>query len=146
MSSLDIPIGDEGGDTFADVVESPERQDNDLLEKLQAEQLKSVLWPLVDDLPGRSAEVLRDRFQKNLSFREIASKAGITDTEVRRWQRKGLQGLRRPSAMRQLRPFIDYNTDYDIVYSEALHGNGAERFNTTWTSSTERVAISELER
>lgn len=146
VSSLDVPIGDEGSDTFSDIVESPERQDNDLLEELQAEQLKSVLWPLVDDLPGRSAEVLRDRFQKNLSFREIAGKAGITDVQARRWQAKGLRELRSPSAIRQLRPFIDHNTDYDIVYSEALHGNGAERFNTTWTSSTERVAISELER
>lgn len=142
VSSLDIPIGDEGGDTFADVVESPERQDNDLLEELQAEQLKSVLWPLVDELPGRSAEVLRSRFQDDLSLQDAARKIGITDTEVRRWQRKGLQGLRRPSAMRQLLPFVGYDT----VYSEALRGNGAERFNTTWTSSTERVAISELER
>lgn len=142
VSSLDIPIGDEGGDTFADVVESPERQDNDLLEKLQAEQLKSVLWPLVDELSGRSAEVLRSRFQDDLSLQDAARKIGITDTEVRRWQRKGLQGLRRPSAMRQLLPFVGYDT----VYSEALRGNGAERFNTTWTSSTERVAISELER
>ena len=141
-SSLDIPIGDEGGDTFADVVESPERQDDDLLEKLQAEQLKSVLWPLVDELPGRSAEVLRSRFQDDLSLQDAARKIGITDTEFRRWQRKGLQGLRRPSAMRQLLPFVGYDT----VYSEALRGNGAERFSTTWTSSTERIAISELER
>lgn len=28
-------------------------------------------------------------------------------------------------------------------YNQALRGNGAEHFNRTWTSSTERIALEE---
>lgn len=47
--------------------------------------------------------------------------------------------LRKPSMSNELKPFI---WD-DYVYNQALRGNGAEHFNRTWTSSTERIALEE---
>ena len=58
---------------------------------------------------------------------------------VRQWQSKGLRELRKPSMSNELKPFI---WD-DYVYNQALRGNGAEHFNRTWTSSTERIALEE---
>ena len=52
---------------------------------------------------------------------------------------KGLRELRKPSMSNELKPFI---WD-DYVYNQALRGNGAEHFNRTWTSSTERIALEE---
>lgn len=63
---------------------------------------------------------------------------GIAETG-REWQSKGLRELRKPSMSNELKPFI---WD-DYVYNQALRGNGAEHFNRTWTSSTERIALEE---
>lgn len=123
----------------SDVVACPDCSENEILDKIQAEQLKTVIWTIVDDLPGIAPEVLRARFQEDLTLKETAARVGTTVEAVRQWQSKGLRELRKPSMSNELKPFI---WD-DYVYNQALRGNGAEHFNRTWTSSTERIALEE---
>lgn len=125
--------------TLCDVVACPDCSENEILDKIQAEQLKTVIWTIVDDLPGIAPEVLRARFQEDLTLKETAARVGTTVEAVRQWQSKGLRELRKPSMSNELKPFI---WD-DYVYNQALRGNGAEHFNRTWTSSTERIALEE---
>lgn len=139
MGSLDVPVGENEESTLCDVVACPDCSENEILDKIQAEQLKTVIWALVDDLPGKAPEVLRARYQEDLTLKETATRVGITIEAVRQWQNKGLRELRKPSRSNELRPFI---WD-DYVYNQALRGNGAEHFNRTWTSSTERIALEE---
>lgn len=69
---------------------------------------------------------------------------GISGKEVEPWNSQGIaetgRELRKPSMSNELKPFI---WD-DYVYNQALRGNGAEHFNRTWTSSTERIALTNL--
>ena len=111
-----------------------------ILDKIQAEQLEKVIWALVDDLPGECPEVLRSRYQENLTLKETAARIGTTIEAVRQWQSKGLRELRKPSRSNELKPFI---WD-DYVYNRSFHGNGVGSFNRTWTSSTERIALEDL--
>lgn len=137
MGSLDIPAGEDGDNTLCDLVESPNNPENDILDKIQAEQLKTVIWGLVDDLPGMCPETIRARYQESLTFKEVAEKLGITIEAARQWQAKGLRELRKPARSNELMPFI--RDDY--IYNQALHGNGVGNFKRTWISSTERVAL-----
>lgn len=139
MGSLDVPVGENEESTLCDVVACPDCSENEILDKIQAEQLKTVIWTIVDDLPGIAPEVLRARFQEDLTLKETAARVGTTVEAVRQWQSKGLRELRKPSMSNELKPFI---WD-DYVYNQALRGNGAEHFNRTWTSSTERIALEE---
>lgn len=139
MGSLDVPVGENEESTLGDLVACPHCPENEILDKMQAEQLKTVIWFLVDDLPGIAPEVLRARFQEDLTLKETAARVGTTIEAVRQWQSKGLRELRKPSRSNELKPFI---WD-DYVYNQALRGNGAEHFNRTWTSSTERIALEE---
>ena len=139
MGSLDVPVGENEESTLCDVVACPDCSENEILDKIQAEQLKTVIWTLVDDLPGMAPEVLRARFQEDLTLKETAARVGTTIEAVRQWQSKGLRELRKPFRSNELKPFI---WD-DYVYNQALRGNGAEHFNRTWTSSTERIALEE---
>ena len=140
MGSLDVPVGENEESTLCDLVACPDCSENAILDKIQAEQLEKVIWALVDDLPGECPEVLRARYQEDLTLKETAARIGTTIEAVRQWQSKGLRELRKPSRSNELKPFI---WD-DYVYNRSFHGNGVGSFNRTWTSSTERIALEDL--
>ena len=82
------------------------------------------------------------RYQKNMSLSMIGREYGTTPEAVRQIHAKALRELRRPRNSRRLRPFLG---EAGQIYSAALVGNGVSRFNQTWTSSTERVALELVE-
>lgn len=126
--------------TLGDVVRDPADHYESVLDDVQQEQLKEILWPLVEELPGKAPETLRLRYQEGMSLKEAGEHMGISLEAVRQWQSKGLKELRKPSRSNRLQPFYE-----DEIYSRGLAGNGIGNFNRTWTSSTERTAIRILE-
>ena len=141
LASLDSPVtGIDGGkDTVAgDLVPSDEDMEWETLERLDHEHLCDVLWDCVGSLEGRQPDVIRRRFRDRETFQNIGDEWGTTAEEVRKQESKALRELRRPSISNRLRPFLP---ECDRIYSMALVGNGVERFNRTWTSSTELVAL-----
>ena len=141
LGSLDSPVkGIDGGDdtTIGDMVASAEDMEGDVVERMQQEQLKAELWDCVDSLPGQQPAVIRMRFQENMTMEAIGQEYGTSGEAVRQMQAKALRELRKPRYAKRLRPFLP---DADRIYSMALVGNGAGKFNLTWTSSTERVAL-----
>lgn len=141
LGSLDSPVkGLDGGEdtTVGDMVASAEDMEGDTVERVQQEQLKAELWDCVDSLPGQQPAVLRKRYQDGITLGAISQECGTTLAAVRQIQAKALRELRKPRYAKRLRPFLP---DADRIYSMALVGNGAGKFNRTWTSSTERVAL-----
>lgn len=141
LASLDSPVaGIDGGEdaTLGDLVSSGDDLEGDALDRLDHERLCSILWDCVDSLEGQQPDVLRQRYQGGLTLSEIGHKHGTTPEAVRQIHAKALRELRKPRHCDRLRPFLP---GADRIYNMALHGNGAEQFNRTWTSSTERVAL-----
>ena len=136
IASLDTPLTDEGGtDTLIDMIPDENNAMSDVIDDMQQEELKAVIWEVVDSLPGKQGAVIRARFQRGQTLKETGAELGVTLERVRTVQNEGLRGLRRGHRARVLREY--YEGD---VYNAALHGSGVEHFNRTWTSSTERVA------
>ncbi len=144
LGSLDSPVtgldGEEDG-TVGDMVASGEDLEGDALERMECEELRRELWSCVDSLPGRQSEVLRMRYQKDMTLGAIGQEYDTTPEAVRQIHAKALRELRKPRHSKRLKPFLP---EADRIYSAALMGNGVSRFNTTWTSSTERVALKRL--
>lgn len=141
LGSLDSPVKglDAGEDTtVGDMVASAEDIEGDAVERMQREQLCAVLWECVDSLPGQQTEVIRKRYQDGMTLGAIGQEYGTTPEAVRQIHSKALRELRKSQYAKRLRPFLP---DADRIYNMALVGNGAESFNRTWTSSTERVAL-----
>lgn len=136
IASLDVPVGDNGDNSLYDLLPGAADEEEEILDRIQKEQLCAVLWNVVDTLPGEQPQILRARYQEGMTLKEIARKKGITPEAVRQWEQKGLKELRKPSRSRKLRPFFE-----DRIYSMALKGNGVRSFQRTWTSSTERAAM-----
>ena len=144
IGSLDSPVegteGDEAG-TLGDMVAGSEDVEGAALDKIEAGQLRAVLWQEVDSLPDRQPEVLRARYQGGRTLKEVGAVLGVSVEAARQIERKALRGLRRSSRSRKLLPFLP-----EAVQAQAYRHNGAAEFNRTWTSSTERAALLEMER
>ena len=139
--SLDAPVTDLDGKentTLGELIAADENQEEEVLERVQQEQLCKVLWSCVDSLPGRQAEVVRHRYQEGKTLKQIGEAIGMTTEAVRQWESKALKELRKPSRAWLLLPFLPESED---IYSQAIRGGGSVSFNRTWTSSTERVAL-----
>lgn len=146
IGSLDVPIGEDEDCSLYDLIpgsmDEEEQVESIVLEKVQKEELCAVVWPLVDSLTDDQAKTIRARYQDNMTFREIAEDQGVSEEMARQRERQGLRELRKPSKSKLLRPFLP---DDNRIYSMGLQGNGVGSFNRTWTSSTERAALQELE-
>lgn len=140
-ASLDTPIGEDGEDTISDLQPGAADVEGSVLDAVQKEQLKAVIWPLVDTLPGKQPAVIRMRYQEGLTLRECGERLGLALQGIRTHENNALRSMRHGSRAKQLRPFLD-----DYIYSRGTQGNGTGTFNRTWTSSTERVALKLAER
>lgn len=140
IQSLDgFVIQEDDGITIADLVSAADDVEETVLDRIQKEELKEVLWEIVDDLGEDQADVIRARYQEKRTLKDIAEKNKCAIEWVRQQEKKALNRLRIPSRANKLKPFYD-----GVIFDQALKGNGVARFNTTWTSSTERVALEML--
>lgn len=144
LGSLDAPVKgfEEEGFTVGDGVPSGENIEGDALNRLQHEQLKEVIWDCVDSLHGRQPEVIRKQYQDNMTLEAIGEEYGVSREAIRQDQARALRELRKPKWSKRLRPFLPED---ERIYCMSLSGTGAERFNQTWTSSTERAVIAREE-
>lgn len=141
VKSLDAPIkGAEGEEdtTLGELAASATDPCEELLDRLEQEELCSILWQCVDGLPGKQPDVIRSRYKDNMTMKQCGQFCGISEAEVRKQQLKALRSLRSGENAKKLRPFLPGDA---WIYSGALIGNGVDHFNQTWTSSTERVAL-----
>lgn len=140
LSSLDSPVtGVDGGEdaTLGELTASAENLEEDVLERIEQEQLQAVLWGCVGELPGQQPEVIRMRYQENMTREQVGQCCGIPTEAARQMEYKALRELRKPCNSEKLRPF--YPAAW--IYSMGMSGTGVEAFRRTWTSSTERAAM-----
>lgn len=143
LRSVDMLLTvDEDSVTVGDMVADDVDIEEEVLDNVQREQLKAIIWPLVDALPGNQGQVLRQRFQENKTLKETGEEIGVTIERVRQIEHNAMRGLRCSRNAKILRTFLDD----EKIYNMGLSGNGLKRFNRTWTSSTERAALYMLDK
>ena len=139
--SLDKRIGEDEDTTLQELVSDQKDHYEQTLENVQREQLKAVIWPMVDNLEEQQSAVIRMRFQDNLTLKETGEVLGVTHAYVRVLQEKGLRKLRLPKYTDILRTFLEDGE----IRSRGMQGTGVQSFKRTGTSATERVALWRLE-
>lgn len=141
--SLNAPMaGANDGDDleYMDTLTAGDVLEDEVADKVDGEALSALLWGYVDELPDNQPEIIKRRYRNDQTFTQIAKAQGTEGYVIRREYDKAMRHLR-SVASENLRPFLSEAEECDRIYSAALAGNGVERFNQTWTSSTERMAL-----
>lgn len=136
--SLDAPVtgGEDGGEdmTYIDTIEDPQDLCGEVEEAIYTTQLHAALDSAIGEhLTARQAEIMREQYWQNKSASAIARERGVSFQNVTQQLHRGLQLLRRSSAARSLRDFLDEENLYA--------GTGLRRFNVTGTSAVERAVL-----
>lgn len=140
-ASLDGYISSEDGDTtLADTLASDEDIEESVLDGVMKEQMQEGLWKVVDSLPGKQSDMIRKRYIDNMTLNDIGIECNTTISRVRSGIQKGLRTLR-SYRREELLSFLD-----DNIESLAYKGCGVDKFNHTWTSSTERAAFEDMNK
>ena len=113
IASLDVPADEEGEGSLYDLLPAAGNEEEEILNRIQREQICAVLWPMVDALPDQQPETLRARYQEGRTLKDIAQDRKTSPTAVRQQELKGLKELRNPRRKRQLWPFLE-----DMLYSK----------------------------
>lgn len=145
--SLDHPldVSDARSETFGDIVPDPidpfEAVDNALYNKGLHERLEAI----IDTLPHEGAEIIRGKYWRNETTKELAARMKRTEKQIRAkcWccESQLRRAARHTWPGRQLQEYINMNTPWYLQVS-------VSQFNATHTSAVERIVIrrEELER
>lgn len=143
IQSLDMSVGEDEDCTVGDLLPGSAAVEGDVLDRVEQEELRAVLWGTVDTLPEKQAAAIRMRYQQSRTLKQIGEKLGCSVEMARTHERKALRELRKPSRAKKLKPFFP-EADRQRIYSRAISGTGLTSFEHSWTSATEREAIKKL--
>lgn len=136
--SLNEPLGEDSDDAvLADTVPAPGDLAEDATDRIFLEQRAAAVWEAVDSLPEMQATAIRWRYQTDLTYREIAQRMDTKESAVRTAHDSGIRAIRHGKSMKQLKRFWEETNPFRRI--------GAQTFFRTQTSSTESLALRELE-
>lgn len=106
IRSLDAPLlGEENeSTTLADTVTSKLSIENDIVEKVAMEQIKSDLWNIVSVVlrDEKLIKIIKLRYVNKCTLKEIGAFIGISNEQVRQYEEKALKKLRNNSRTKHL--------------------------------------------
>ena len=105
---------------------------------IQNEQLKVILWEIVDSLDSDQARVIHEKFQNNANSIETAAIMGTTPNVIKTLENRAFRELRKHKNTKRLESFFMSDSR---IYSISSNHISLSSFNRTWTSSTERAVL-----
>ena len=135
-TSEPIKIGDDEME-LESLIPDPSDPISEIDQKIESEELNAVLWNIVDGLPDREPDVIRKRYQGELSVKECAADMGITPAEVSSLHNKALNQMRAWKIRKRLEEFYEP----DNLASISLRHVTRSAFIRDRISSTEKAVL-----
>lgn len=135
VSSLDVPIDSDDDITMEQILPGCDGIEDEILDNQNENDLKSVLWSMVDNLPSIQPEVIKMVYSDGMKRKDVAESIGSTEKDVRREESKALISLRHPRNASRLKMYMP-----DYVPGR-FSNVSIRQFNNTWTSQVERDAF-----
>ena len=133
-TSLDIPLDtEEEGETLEDITPSPYNLEEACINDLFTEEIKERVNECISLLSEADQELIKKRYIEEMALSEIDP-----DKSTSRNKQRVDKAFRRLQRIGQIKLASMHR---EIIYNKALQSNGAEQYNRTWTSSTERIVL-----
>lgn len=136
IGSLDSYISEDDNMTVGDSVPADMDVESSVLDEIEREELKNIIWPMVDDLPEEQGQVIHLLYREGKTLKYIGELLGVPGGHVQGIKQKALRELRKSKRKKELYAFLP-----EVLGSMAYGHNGLGEFNCTWTSSTELTAL-----
>ncbi len=137
IRSLYEPVqGLEGDINIGDTVPSGEDMEEDVIRRLDREQMSRELWLAVDQLPGDQPAVLRMVYGDGMTRIKAGEVLGYGNGKVGIEERRALNALRKPHRCKKFRAYFE-----EYLSAAPIHHVGVRRFNETWTREVEQEAL-----
>lgn len=112
--SLDAPLGDEDGDTVADL--QPDSGSTAPFESVEQQmylaRLREVLDKALSELPPQLEAVIRQRYFETATFEQIAETLEVSTSRAQQLEEKALCALREQPHRDNLETFVESRTPY----------------------------------
>lgn len=104
ISSLDIPVSDEGNKSIVDFIADPDASFADDIPEVEAlQQDCTALLEEIDKLPDKQRQAITLTAKCGLTFRDAAKVMGCSDTTAKSWADKGAALVRKTPNGRRIR-------------------------------------------
>ena len=107
-TSLDIPVGEDGDTTLAELIEAPDAVNPHAA--AEAASLRACVAEALSELSPREERILRMRFGIGMSdhtLEQVGQMFGVTRERIRQIEAKALEKLRAPTRLRKLSTFAE---------------------------------------
>lgn len=108
VSSLDVPISDDGETSFGDII--PDPNSSNPYTALESEAESQIIEDVLSTLSSKEASVLKMRFgieqAKPMTLEEVGNHFGVSKERVRQIENKALRKLRNPIRANALREVL----------------------------------------
>ena len=140
LDSLDAVLPGTDSLTLADTVTSEEDFAADETDQLLLEEIKKKLWENLDRLKEQQKTAVVEMIMKCRTAEEIAKDMNISFQRICQLKTEGIKQIRKSKDF----PWLQ-EAAFDL-YGLATRGVGAGSFFRTWSSTTERAALHDLQR
>lgn len=134
-STSEVIGGEEDDLTLEDIIPAEGDAYEEVIEKIQHEQLSDTLWACVDGLNPQQTEVVRGHFKDGKTLKECGELLGVSTERVRQIEQNALRELRKSRNVKRLRPYL---TD-QAAYTMGLKYNGIGSFKRCGSSQERAV-------
>lgn len=139
LDSLERPLPGVEDLTLSDTIQDDFSVSDEVTDKVLAEDIKAEIWSILDALKPDHRTALIETVMKCRTLADVAQDMNVTGSRVAQLRDIAIRNIRRMRAFKKLK------TDYEDLYSLALHGSGLSTFRITRTSSTEAAALRLIE-
>ena len=140
IKSIDKEYSSSDGDSYTllDTIPDSRNHYEDVLNKVNNEQLSNVLSEALADINPVQADSIKYHYYDNMTYKDIASILGLSPEAVRQKINTGMRHIRHGKYSRQLKDYVE------VQYNYAYKG-GLSQFKTSFTSATEYSAMNLLQ-
>lgn len=141
MKSINEEMPGEEGDglSLGDIIADKTDLENDCIESLIERQLKTEFWQIVkENTSSQENDAINYRYKHRMTLDAAAKEMNSTRERVRQLQTAGLRKLRQGRVTRML------SEKFEVNMARAYCGS-LNSFRYDWTSSTEKVALKNIE-
>ena len=137
VSSIDKVCSEDENSTIGYLLTGSEGREDDTVDKVFRQHVYTELWQRVGELEQKQAQAIKERYQNDRTQEAAAAIIGVSREQLRQLQNKAMRRLRESCRGGIIGQYAD-----EYIYSAGIKNYN---FRTSWTSSTEHVALKRLE-